>query len=59
MVLRVVTNKISKIISYVSTMYGATGEVSGSEIMFDFDEDLCQEVANDVERRFNVKVECL
>jgi L-rhamnose isomerase len=59
MVLRVVTNKTSKILSYVLTTYGATGEVLwGSEIVFEFDDE-CEEVAEDIRRLFGAKAECL
>jgi hypothetical protein len=51
--------------SYVSAVYGITPEGMDLEgALFGIDDDLCQEIANDIKRRFRrqlryIEVECL
>ena len=60
------THRIMKMIaSYVSSTYGIKPEGMDLEgVLFSIDEDLCQEIANDVEKRFRrhlkyIEVACL
>jgi len=60
------THRIMKMMaSYVSAVYGITPEGMDLEgALFGIDDDLCQEIANDIKRRFRrqlryIEVECL